>query len=184
MRPAEFMVWCDSNTEAKKIKNKKPGHRSAPHAGESGGLFRLIGAYVAFASFVYHSLAALVIAFTEPFGHACVTKTKEIPENGNHKKTYALKSQSLSTSGSAGRRNGWARLPASTSPTSSKTIPQWSRGAAAHQCRLRKIRSPDRYGQSQPPGYVSYLRQRFCWKAVSPDGPFLPSWYTNDFKVI
>ena len=125
MRPAEFMVWCDSNTEAKKIKNKKPGHRSAPHAGESGGLFRLIGAYVAFASFVYHSLAALVIAFTEPFGHACVTKTKEIPENGNHKKTYALKSQSLSTSGSAGRRNGWARLPASTSPTSSKTKTAW-----------------------------------------------------------
>ena len=36
-------------------------------------------------------------------------KTKEIPENGNHKKTYALKSQSLSTSGSAGRRNGWGQ---------------------------------------------------------------------------
>ena len=31
--------------------------------GADGGLFRLIGAYVAFASFVYHSLVVLVIAY-------------------------------------------------------------------------------------------------------------------------
>ena len=37
--------------------------------GADGGLFRLIGAYVAFASFVYHSLVVLVIAFTGPFGY-------------------------------------------------------------------------------------------------------------------
>ena len=65
MRPARFVVWCGSNTEAKKrIKNKKAGRRSAPHVGENGGLFRYIGAYVAFASCVYHSLVVLVIAFS------------------------------------------------------------------------------------------------------------------------
>ena len=65
MRLAEFMVWCGSNTEAKKrIKNKKAGHRSAPYVGADGGLFRLIGAYVAFALFVCHSLVVLVIAFS------------------------------------------------------------------------------------------------------------------------
>ena len=42
------------------MKNKKAGRRSAPHVGADGGLFRLIGAYVAFASFVYHSLVVLV----------------------------------------------------------------------------------------------------------------------------
>ena len=85
MRPAEFMVWCGSNTEAqKRIKNKKAGRRSAPYVGADGGLFRLIGAYVAFASFVYHSLVVLVIAFTGPFGYACVTKNEEVSKNGNH----------------------------------------------------------------------------------------------------
>ena len=57
--------------------------------GADGGLFRLIGAYVAFASFVYHSLVVLVIAFTEPFGYACVTKNEEVSENGNHKNLCA-----------------------------------------------------------------------------------------------
>ena len=37
------------------MKNKKAGRRSAPHVGENGGLFCYIGAYVAFALFVYHS---------------------------------------------------------------------------------------------------------------------------------
>ena len=46
------------------MKNKKAGHRSVPYEGADGGLFRLIGAYVAFASFVYHSLVVLVIAFS------------------------------------------------------------------------------------------------------------------------
>ena len=83
MQQSALMDWCDLNTEAKKrIKNKKAGRRSAPHVGENGGLFRYIGAYVAFASFVYHSLVVLVIAFTGPFGYACVTKNEEVSENG------------------------------------------------------------------------------------------------------
>ncbi len=45
-----------------------------------------------------------------------------------------------------------------------------SRGAAAHQCRLREVRPADRHGQSQPLGYVPHLRRRFCWKAAPPDG--------------
>ena len=85
MQQSTLADWCDLNTEAKKrIKNKKAGRRSAPHVGENGGLFRYIGAYVAFASFVYHSLVVLVIAFTGPFGYACVTKNEEVSENGNH----------------------------------------------------------------------------------------------------
>lgn len=52
--------------------------------GADGGLFRFIGAYVAFASFVYHSLVVLVIAFTGSFGYAYVTKNEEVSENGNH----------------------------------------------------------------------------------------------------
>ena len=68
------------------MKNKKAGRRSAPHVGENGGLFCYIGAYVASALFVRHSLVMLVIAFTEPFGYACVTKNEEVSENGNHKK--------------------------------------------------------------------------------------------------
>ena len=46
------------------MKNKKAGRRSAPYVGADGGFFRYIGAYVAFASFVYHSLVVLVIAFS------------------------------------------------------------------------------------------------------------------------
>ena len=49
------------------------------------------------------------------------------------------------------------------------------RGAAAYQCRLRKIQSPDRDGQSQPSGYVPHLRRRFCWQAAPPDGLYRPS---------
>ena len=65
MQQSALMDWCDLNTEAKKrMKNKKAGRRSAPYVGADGGLFRLIGAYVAFASFVYHSLVVLVIAFS------------------------------------------------------------------------------------------------------------------------
>ena len=65
MQQSTLADWCDLNTEAKKrIKNKKADRRSAPHVGENGGLFRYIGAYVAFASFVYHSLVVLVIAFS------------------------------------------------------------------------------------------------------------------------
>ena len=45
-----------------------------------------------------------------------------------------------------------------------------SRGAAAHQCRLREVRSVDWHGPGEPPGYVPHLRRRFCWKAAPPDG--------------
>ena len=48
------------------------------------------------------------------------------------------------------------------------------RGAAAHQCRLRKMRSLDRDGQSQPSGYVPHLRRRFCRQDVPLDGPYRP----------
>lgn len=65
MQQSTLADWCDLNTEAKKrIKNKKAGRRSAPYVGADGGLFRYIGAYVAFALFVYHSLVVLVIAFS------------------------------------------------------------------------------------------------------------------------
>lgn len=65
MQQSTLADWCDLNTEAKKrIENKKAGRRSAPRVGENGGLFRYIGAYVAFALFVYHSLVVLVIAFS------------------------------------------------------------------------------------------------------------------------
>ena len=50
-----------------------------------------------------------------------------------------------------------------------------SRGAAAHQCRLREVRPADRHGQSQPPGYVPYLRRRLCRQDVPPDGSYRPS---------
>ena len=48
-------------------------------------------------------------------------------------------------------------------------------GTAAHQCRLREVRSADRDGQSQPSGYVPHLRRRFCWKAAPPDGLYRPA---------
>lgn len=65
MQQSALMDWCDLNTEAKKrIKNKKAGRRSLPHGEPNGGLFRYIGAYVAFALFVYYSLVMLVIAFS------------------------------------------------------------------------------------------------------------------------
>ena len=54
-------------------------------------------------------------------------------------------------------------------------ILRWSRGAAAHQCRLREVRPADRDGQSQPPGYVPHLRRRFLWQAAPPDGLHRPS---------
>ena len=47
---------------------------------------------------------------------------------------------------------------------------------AAHQSGLRRIRSPDRHGLGQPPGYVPHLRRRLCRKDVPPDGPHRSSW--------
>ena len=49
------------------------------------------------------------------------------------------------------------------------------RSAAVYQCRLREERFADRDGQSQPPGYVPYLRRRFCWQATPADGLHRPS---------
>ena len=48
------------------------------------------------------------------------------------------------------------------------------RGAAAHQCRLRKIRSPDRHGQREPAEYAPYLRRRLCRQVAPPDGLHRP----------
>ena len=48
------------------------------------------------------------------------------------------------------------------------------RGAPAHQCRLRKIRFPDRHGQREPAEYAPHLRRRFCRQAAPPDGLHRP----------
>ena len=48
------------------------------------------------------------------------------------------------------------------------------RSSAAHQCRLRKIRSPDRYGQCESAEYAPHLRRRLCRKAAPPDGLHRP----------
>ena len=49
------------------------------------------------------------------------------------------------------------------------------RSSAAHQCRLRKIRSPNRHGQRKPAEYALHLRRRFCRKTAPPDGLYRPS---------
>ena len=49
---------------------------------------------------------------------------------------------------------------------------RWPRGAPAHQCRLRKIRSPDRHGRREPAEYAPHLRRRLCRQAAPPDGIF------------
>ena len=41
---------------------------------------------------------------------------------------------------------------------------------AADKSGLRRIRSPDRHGPGQPPGYVPHLRRRLRRKDVPPDG--------------
>lgn len=46
---------------------------------------------------------------------------------------------------------------------------------AVDKSRLRRIRSPDRHGPGQPPGYVPYLRRRLCRQDVPPDGSHRPS---------
>jgi len=46
------------------------------------------------------------------------------------------------------------------------------RSSAAHQCRLRKIRSPDRHGRREPAEYAPHLRRRLCRQAAPPDGIF------------
>ena len=45
---------------------------------------------------------------------------------------------------------------------------------AVDKSGLRRIRSPDRHGPGQPPGYVPYLRRRLCRQDVPPDGPHCP----------
>ena len=46
---------------------------------------------------------------------------------------------------------------------------------AVDKSGLRRIRSPDRHGPGQPPGYVPYLRRRLCRQDVPPDGSHCPS---------
>ena len=41
---------------------------------------------------------------------------------------------------------------------------------AVDKSGLRRIRSPDRHGPGQSPGYVPHLRRRLCRKDVPPDG--------------
>ena len=48
------------------------------------------------------------------------------------------------------------------------------RSSAAHQCRLRKIRSPDRYGQCESAEYAPHLRRRLRRQAAPPDGLHRP----------
>ena len=48
------------------------------------------------------------------------------------------------------------------------------RSSAAHQCRLRKIRSPDRHGQHEPAEYAPHLRRRPGRQAPPPDGLHRP----------
>ena len=47
--------------------------------------------------------------------------------------------------------------------------------AAADEPGLRRIRSPDRHGSGQPPGYVPYLWRRLRRQDVPPDGSYRPS---------
>ena len=79
----------------------------------------------------------------------------------------------------SGNQPGGDRQP-SLSSSASQVGGTWdllrrSHSTAAHQCRLREIRSPAWHGQSQPPGYVSYLRRRFFRKTAPPDGLHRPS---------
>ena len=46
---------------------------------------------------------------------------------------------------------------------------------AVDKSGLRRIRSPDRHGSGQPPGYVPYLRRRLRRQDVPPDGSYRPS---------
>ena len=77
-----------------------------------------------------------------------------------------------------GHQPGGDRQPGLSSGTAqaggARDLLRRPRGAAAHQCRLRKIRSSDRHGQSQSPGYVPYLRRRFLRQAAPPDGLHRP----------
>ena len=49
-----------------------------------------------------------------------------------------------------------------------------SRGAAAYEAGLRRIRSADRHGQREPAEYVPHLRRRFCRQTAPPDGLHRP----------
>lgn len=75
----------------------------------------------------------------------------------------------------SGYQSGGDRQPSLSSGTTqaggSWNLLQRPCGAAARQSGLRRIRSPDRHGPGQPPGYVPYLRRRLCRQDVPPDGP-------------
>ena len=74
----------------------------------------------------------------------------------------------------SGNRSGGNRQP-SLSSSASQAGGTWnllrrSRGAAAHQCRLREVRPVDWHGSGEPPGYVPHLQRRFFRQAAPPDG--------------
>ena len=78
----------------------------------------------------------------------------------------------------SGNRSGGNRQP-SLSSSASQAGGTWnllrrSRGAAAHQCRLREVRPVDWHGSGEPPGYVPHLRRRFFRQAAPPDGLHRP----------
>ena len=52
---------------------------------------------------------------------------------------------------------------------------RWQNGAAAHQRRLRSIRSADWDGSGQPAEYAPHLRRRLRREAASADGLYRPS---------
>ena len=49
-----------------------------------------------------------------------------------------------------------------------------SRGAAAYEAGLRRIRSADRHGQREPAEYAAHLRRRSGRQAAPPDGLYRP----------
>ena len=77
-----------------------------------------------------------------------------------------------------GHQPGGDRQPGLSSGTAQAggawDILRWSCGTAAHQCRLREVRSADRDGQSQPSGYASHLRRRPGRQAAPPEGLHRP----------
>ena len=77
-----------------------------------------------------------------------------------------------------GHQPGGDRQPG-LSPGAAQAGGAWNllrrpRSAAAHQCRLRKIRSPDRHGQRESAEYAPHLRRRLYRQAAPPDGLHRP----------
>lgn len=79
----------------------------------------------------------------------------------------------------SGYQSGGDRQP-SLSPGTAQAGRAWDLlrrpcRTAADESGLRRIRSPDRHGSGQPPGYVPHLWRRLCRQDVPPDGSHRPS---------